>query len=169
MAKKTKKETKTELFEVFGEFDSYEEINKAAAGLFAEGDMENLKKLAEENGLEEDLQMYIEGVTTELCDPITAALGKLQVERAYENNMLIGDIADYLSSECDDIDFAMCIRRKGKRTREALERIVAAVNDDAHKVSGLKGMEKYPNGYCVACGPMQAYRIMKEYYREESE
>ena len=38
------------MFDKFGEFDSAEEINKAAAGL----DETELKKLAEENGLDED-------------------------------------------------------------------------------------------------------------------
>ncbi len=166
MAKPKKVEKpKKELFPVYGEFDSYEEINQAAAGLLKEGDLDGLRALAGENGLEEEAEWYISGDTEVLCDPVSAALGKLKVEKEYEGNMLLSDIADYLASECDDFEFAMNIRKKGKRTREALERIVAEVNNDEHKVSGLKGMEKYPNGYCVACGPMKAFRIIKEYYK----
>ena len=39
------------MFDKFGEFDSVEELNKAAAGLKTEGDEESLIALAEENGL----------------------------------------------------------------------------------------------------------------------
>ena len=40
------------LFERFGEFDSVEELNMTAEGLKEEGDLESLKVLAEENGLD---------------------------------------------------------------------------------------------------------------------
>lgn len=66
------------MFDKFGEFDSAEEINKAAAGL----DETELKKLAEENGLDEDDAMdYCGGLIKELATPMTAALGKLKVPR----------------------------------------------------------------------------------------
>ena len=42
------------MFEKFGEFDSWEEINRAAAAQKAEGDYEAIKTLAEENGLDPD-------------------------------------------------------------------------------------------------------------------
>lgn len=41
------------MFELFGEFDSVEEMNKAAEGFKNEGDIESLKKMAEENGIDE--------------------------------------------------------------------------------------------------------------------
>lgn len=165
-AKRSEKNKKQELFQGFGEFDSYEEINKAAAGLLKEGDLKGLRALAEENGLEDEAEDFLNGVTEELCDPITAALGKLKIEEQYENNMLISSIADYLGSECDDIEFAIAIRKKGKRTRKAIERILQEINNDEHKLTGLKGMENVPNGYCVACDPMKGYKIIRDYYKE---
>ena len=46
------------MFEKFGEFDSYEEINRAAEAQKAEGDTEAILALAKENGLdEEDAQL----------------------------------------------------------------------------------------------------------------
>lgn len=79
--KETKEESKKELFSVFGEFDSYEEINQAAAGLKEEGDFESLKELAKENGIDEyDVEDYIDGVVDELTTPTTAALGRLKVD-----------------------------------------------------------------------------------------
>ena len=36
------------MFDKFGEFDSVEELNRAAAGFLTEGDLDSLRKLAEE-------------------------------------------------------------------------------------------------------------------------
>jgi hypothetical protein len=71
------------MFDTFGEFDSAEELNAAAAGQKAEGDTGALKELAEENGIDEDdVQDYMDGVTDSLCTPLTAAYGKFAVETA---------------------------------------------------------------------------------------
>ncbi|MDY2753403.1 MAG: hypothetical protein SOV22_07440, partial [Blautia obeum] len=78
------------MYEIFGNFDNYEEINACAAGLKAEGDTENLKKLAKENGIQEDfVELYMDGMTEELTDWMNAAMGKLDVEGAeYKNNQI---------------------------------------------------------------------------------
>lgn len=67
------------LFEKFGEFDSAEELNRAAAAQLAEGDIDAIYGIAEENGIDrEDAEDYIDGAAPELCTPIMAALGKLK-------------------------------------------------------------------------------------------
>ena len=43
------------MFDKFGEFDSCEELNRAAAAQFKEGDDEALIALAEENGIDREL------------------------------------------------------------------------------------------------------------------
>ena len=43
---------KENLFKMFGEMDSYEELNILATNLREEEDTESLYKLAEENGIE---------------------------------------------------------------------------------------------------------------------
>lgn len=167
---KNKKQTGTEtkeLFPLFGEFDSCYEINEAARGLLAEGDTGNLKKLAEENGLEEEAESYINGTTEELCDPISAAIGKLKVEKDHEDDFMVGMIADFMASECISEETAHLMRKRGKRIREAVDRIAESVNDDSHKIKNLRAMDGHPNGYCVACSPAEAYRTAMEYYREE--
>ena len=69
------------LFEKFGEFDSVEKLNRAAAGQLAEKDIEALEELAKENGIEDgDVYDYVDGYTEELATPITAALGRISVE-----------------------------------------------------------------------------------------
>ena len=44
------------MFEKFGEFDSYEEINRVAKAQLEEGDLEAIKTIAEENGRGQTLQ-----------------------------------------------------------------------------------------------------------------
>lgn len=40
------------MFDTFGEFDSAEEINKAAAGQLAQADTQAIRDIARENGLD---------------------------------------------------------------------------------------------------------------------
>ena len=42
------------MFDKFGEFDSHEELNRAAAAQLKEGDDEALMALAQENGIDEE-------------------------------------------------------------------------------------------------------------------
>ena len=71
------------MFDKFGEFDSCEEINELAENLFNEGDTESIKVVAVENGISEEYaEMFIAGDIPFLCDPLTAALGKIDVECA---------------------------------------------------------------------------------------
>ena len=150
------------MFDVFGEMDSYEEINVLAENLREEEDTESLYKLAEENGLDKEMVGdFIAMRVDDFCGPIDAAIGKLQVEKeeAKEWAALAEDIAGYVESHCDDIKFALQVRRKGKRMAEAAKRIRKA----AVRV-------KIPGGIsCAFCGPMTGYRIIKEYYLEGAE
>ena len=47
------------MFEIFGEFDTFLELNQAAEGLKEEGDMASLRKLASENGIDEMNETYV--------------------------------------------------------------------------------------------------------------
>ena len=67
------------MFDKFGEMDSYKEINELAGNLFNEGDTESLREMAKENGIpEEFVEMYLQGDIPEICDAMTAAIGKLE-------------------------------------------------------------------------------------------
>lgn len=157
MAKK-EKEAKNGLFPVFGEFDSWQEINEAAKGLLQEGDQDGLRTLAEENGLEEEIESYLAGETPELCDPISAALGKIEKEKEHEDNYLADDVAEYLAANCDDINFALSVRKKGKRLTEAAKRVLEEARKHRTRIDGEP---------CRYCGPMKGYQLIREYYREE--
>ena len=72
---------KDKLYAKFGEFDSAEEINRAALAQISQGDYEAVKTIAKENGIDEgEAQDFLEGIYPELCGPFSAAVGKLHVE-----------------------------------------------------------------------------------------
>lgn len=76
------------MYEIFGNFDSIEELNACAVGLAAEGDIENLKKLAEENGIQEFfVEQMAAGQAQELAGWMEAAMGKLDVEGKWRNDV----------------------------------------------------------------------------------
>ena len=64
------------MFEKFGEFNSAEEINRAAKQQLAEGDTEAIYTIAKENGIDEDdVKDYIAGCTETLVTVLSAAVG----------------------------------------------------------------------------------------------
>lgn len=113
------------MFEKFGEFDSAEEMNRAAAAQKAEGDKEALLALAKENGIDlEDAKDYWEGHVDSLCTVRSAALAKLELEQ--EDLKLSGVLKDWVAEIADmaigDDALAAGIRRKGKSLAEYIAR-----------------------------------------------
>lgn len=108
------------MFDIFGEFDSAEEINEAAAAQLAEGDIEAIMTIARENGIDaDDAQDYIDGTTDELCSPLMAAFGKIEVEAAeLKPKEIIEDWVNYIKKRCTESeDMASAVRSKGKRVK----------------------------------------------------
>ncbi|MBR2752965.1 MAG: hypothetical protein IKE02_04510 [Lachnospiraceae bacterium] len=120
---------KDKLYAKFGEFDSAEEINRAALAQISQGDYEAVKMIAKENGIDEmDAQDFIDGVYPELCGPFTAAVGKLEVEaEALGLPMVMQLWADHikgmLASDDDDL-LKKGIRRKGKNMAELFGKLI---------------------------------------------
>lgn len=116
------------MFEVFGEFDSAEEINASAAGLKEEGDIESLYTLAKENGLEkEDVDDYVEGyVDTLVANPLMAALGKIEVEeKELKPEHIMTDWVTYIKTKCaQDERVAIAVRKKGKSIKGCIAAIL---------------------------------------------
>ena len=104
------------LFERFGEFDSVEELNMTAEGLKEEGDLESLKVLAEENGLDAaDAEDYADGIVTELASDLMAAAGKIAVEsKALGIDGIMSDWKDTVIEECAE-DKAFCAAVRATR------------------------------------------------------
>lgn len=137
------------MFKKYGEFNSAEEINTAAATAMEQGDLEAVKELALENGIdEEDAQDYIDGCTFELCTPLMAAAGKIKIEKEAFNDLpstfegWLSIINDMMTNE-DDV--CAGIRKKGKRIEELFGTLLKLssknrrlVPDAITKAAGIK-------------------------------
>lgn len=160
------------MFDKFGELDSYKEINELAENLFNEGDQDSLYVLAKENGIPKEMvDAYLQGEIAELCDPLTAALGKIEIEEAdLKPQQIMADWVEYLKAQCMAHEVAaMQVRRKGKslkgciaellkwsfgNQRDIDKDIIAAAGVKAGRVTlGIPGMG-------------QAKKIIKTYYKE---
>lgn len=105
------------MFEKFGELNSFGEINELAENLFNEGDTESLRAMAKENGIQSDfVDMYLQGEIPALCDQLTAALGKIDVEVAeLKPKEIMEDWVEYLRGQCMENELlAFNVRKKGK-------------------------------------------------------
>lgn len=121
------------MFDKFGEFNSYDEINKKAEELKENKDITSLNILAEENGIDvEEVNDYINGYSEELTNVIVAAVGKLNVEcQIYKIEQVLEDWVEELKAECiDSVELAKSVRAKGK----GLDGFIALLAD--------KGFEK---------------------------
>lgn len=135
------------MFEKFGEFDSYAEINELAENLFNEGDPDSLRAMAEENGIPQEItELYLAGDTMELCDPLTAAMGKLDVEAAeLKPKEIMEDWLEYLRGQCmEEEALAMQVRKKEKSLKGCIGALLSwsfqnqqPVDKDIIKAAGV--------------------------------
>lgn len=157
------------MFDVFGEFDSAEELNLAAEGLKNEGDKESLYKLAKENGIESGfVDMYLSGGMPELCDVATAAIGKIEVESAeLKPKELLLDWVEYIKTSCfDNVDLAKAVRKKGRSLKGCIGVLLNwsfsnryKVDKDIIKAAGINA--KVEMGIP---GMGTAKKLIREYY-----
>lgn len=159
------------MFDIFGEFDSFEEINQAAEGQFNEGDLESLKILAKENGIpEEYADMYAEGMIPYLCDAQTAALGKIDIESAeLKPKEIMEDWVEYLKYLVDDEKIALRIRKKGKSLKGMIAALLTwsfgnqqKIDKDILEAAGVKARVTLG-----IPGMGRAKQIIKDYYLED--
>ncbi len=158
------------MFEKYGEFDSAEELNSAAAGQLAEGDLKALFELAEENGIDkEDAQDYADGCADALATPLMAAYGKLSIEAAemkpYE---IMEDWLQYIKVRCaEEQAMAAAIRKKGKSLKGCIGELLKwsfhnqqPVDPEILKAAGVTA------GQCTLGipGMGRAKQIITEYY-----
>ena len=157
------------MYEVFGEFNNAQEINEAALGLRDEGDLENIKVLAKENGIPEDMAlMFISGDMDILCDDEMAALGKLDVEAAnVKSKEIICDWVDYIRGLImKDKEMVAAVRKKGKSLKKCIAKILEwsfkncyALDSDICKAAGV------PSNCKVGMpGAARVKKMIREYY-----
>lgn len=158
------------MFEKFGEFDSFAEINELAENLFNEGDTESLKAMARENGIQEYfVELYIQGDIPVLCDPLNAAMGKIDVEvEELKPKEIMEDWVEYLRGQCIENDrMAFQVRKKGKSLKGCIAALLSwsfkhqqEVDKDIIKASGVHA-SRVTLGIP---GMARAKKIITEYY-----
>lgn len=158
------------MFDRFGEFDSAAEINETAVNLRKEGDIDSIKVLAEENGIDLDIaEAFIDGDLFYLCDDMAAAIGKIEVEsKELKPVEIMADWVEYLKARCfEDENMAKAIRRKEKSLKGAIGALLTwsfkhqiPIDKDIMKAAGVTA------GRCTLGipGMVKAKQIMTEYY-----
>ena len=158
------------MWDRFGEMDRYQDINELAQNLFNEGDLDSLKAMAKENGIEKDfVDMYLAGDIPELCDVLTAALGKIDVEAAeLKPKEIMEDWVEYLRGQCMESELvAYTVRKKGKSLKGCIAALLKwsfgnqqAVDTDIIKAAGVTA-GRVTLGIP---GMARAKQIIKDYY-----
>ena len=158
------------MYEKFGEFDSWEEINRAAQAQLEEGDLEAVKAIAEENGLDkEDAEDFCTGTIDTLTTPLLAALGKIQKE-VDELNVegILGDWADSVVKMCDeDEEMALAVRKKGKSLQGFLSEILREAFKTKKRVDDriVRGAKLNPPLYLGIPGKAEVRKMAEKYYK----
>ncbi len=144
------------MFDIFGEFNTAGELNQAAAGLLAENDTKNILVLAKENGIDEEIaQAFAEGLIPFIADIMSAAIGKLTVEKEkISSKMPVRPIVDYLSSLCMDDSFAAIVRSKEKNLKVCIDSVEKKCREECARTK-----EQY-------IADMTVFKWAKAYYME---
>lgn len=162
------------MYEKFGEFDTVEELNRAAAAQKGQGDEEALILLARENGIDrEDAEDYFDSALDTLATPAMAAVGKLTVEGV---SLKLGGVLlewlDELRAMCLESEpFARAVRRKGK----GLDGYMAMVAENGYQnrtavdrriVSKTKQIKKIVGNheFCIGIPDKRTRRELAEAY-----
>lgn len=158
------------MFDKFGEMDSADEINELAENLLNEGDMDSLGVMAKENGIPmEYVLAYKEGEIPFICDDMTAALGKIDVEVAeLKPKEIMEDWVEYLRGQCMENELlAFNVRKKGKSLKGCIAALLMwsfknqqTVDKDIIKAAGVSA-GKVTLGIP---GMARAKQIITDYY-----
>lgn len=135
------------MYDKFGEMNSYQEINELAENLFNEGDMESIREMAKENGIPDDyVEMYLQGDAPVICDALTAAIGKIDIEAAeLKVKEIMEDWVEYLRGQCVENDMiAHQVRRRGKSLKGCIAALLSwsfknqiPINEEIKKAAGV--------------------------------
>lgn len=166
------------MFDKFGEFNSYEELNVAAEEFLKAGDLDSVMKLAEENGIDqEDAQDYADGCLPGLSTIFTAAYGRLIVQQrldidsknSYVEKMPLMVINTMLQGMCTSVEVAAAVMKKGKRIAEIYEAMKAEgikhATAEAKKQKAADPKKKTADIMGICCGTdRELCNIIRTYY-----
>lgn len=166
------------MFEKFGEFNSAEEINRAATQQLKEGDKDALFAIANENGIDmDDVHDYIAGYTESLVTVLSAAVGKIEVEsESLKIDGILKDWTGAILQQCTaDQEFCKAVRSKNKSLKGCMATLIkfafenkVQVSDEIVKATKImhNGKEEQMRGplYLGVPNNAQVKKIVREYY-----
>lgn len=155
---------------IFGDFNTYEEINEAAKGLLDEGDTKNIYVLAKENGIDKEVaKLFAEKELDFLCDAESAAIGKIDMEAAeLKCEEIMADWAEYIKG-CimKNEKMAAAVMKKDKTLKGCIAQLLVwsfknakDVDKEIISAAGIKA-----SGCKLGIPGMgRAKKIIQEYY-----
>lgn len=160
----------------FGVFKTVEELNRAACARKAEGDLEALISLAEENGLDrEDAIDFYEGDLDCMATPFMAAIGKLnQEEKELQLESQLKDWKNYVVQLCEEYDgntLSEAVFSSDRHLKNVLAAGLRAASKNRIKVnSGIVKAAGLPESasYIGMCGRDELRKIVLDYYLGEN-
>lgn len=151
------------------EFNSYKEINEAAADALAKEDKDRIVRIARDNGLDpEDAESFWLGEIDELTTPLLAAIGKIDIES--KDIEIFGIFTDWKGAILDlaqkDEKFAMDVRKNDKNLIDCFAAVLKqesknrkTIDKRICKAAGL------PEGIPMSTlTKIEQINIIKEYY-----
>ncbi len=135
-----------------------------------EQDYESIKKLAIENGIDEEIaEAFIDGDVLYICDVATAAIGKLDVEKAaLDCAEIMEDWVDYIKAECfENESMARAVRSNEKKLAECIAKLLMWGFNHQHDISDeIKKAAKVTAGRVTLGIPGMgtAKQIIRDYY-----
>lgn len=161
------------MWEKFGGMETAADINELAANMRSEKDMDSIRALAKERGIDAQIaDLFIAGNLEELCDAETAAVGKLTVEQAdmkLKKPSIIDDWIDYIKAECmsGDSQFTEAVMKNDKTLKGSIGSILRwsfsnqnEIDSSILKAAGVTGARVTMG--IPAAG--QAKKIIRDYY-----
>lgn len=142
------------MYDNMGEFNSAEEINAKADELLNAGDIEGIKTLCKENGIDEEfVELFRHGEIPILVDAQMAAVGKLDMEMASatKDKELYQAVGEYMQSQCEVEEIAIAVRKQGKK----LSDVINFMWEEA---------KKRKEGNHAYIPPFEVYQMAKAYY-----
>lgn len=157
------------MFDTFGEFDSADEMNRAAAAQRKEGDNDAILAIAEENGIDkEDAMDFIDGCVAAFVTPLMAAYGKLDIEaKELQPYEIMEDWLQYIKLKCaEEPEMAVAVRRKGKSLKGCIAALLewSMKNQKPVDKDILKAVKINYKVTLGIPGMGRAKRIITEYY-----
>lgn len=162
------------MYEKYGFFETADELNKKAAELRGEGKYQEVKELAKENGIEEEIaDFFCEGEVEGICDDEIAAIGRIDVEtEKLQPQEIFKDWIEYIKAcVCKDKNMAKAVRKEGKSIEGCISNIMIWSFKNAYDVpkeiikEAQKDVKDIPGKVKMGVPGMgTAKKLIKEYY-----